>query len=192
MSTRRILLGVTGASGMPYTFKLAKVLGETPGMELHLILSKAAKQVLALEADEPLEALTTCATAVYSDDDLAAPPASGSWLHQGMVICPCSMNSLAAVSQGLAGSLLHRAADVTLKEGRPLVLVPRETPLNRVHLRNLLSASEAGAVILPAMPAFYHRPRSVADVVDHLVARILDRLGVSHELSKRWNGLPED
>ncbi|MEG6548610.1 UbiX family flavin prenyltransferase [Desulfocurvibacter africanus] len=192
MSTRRILLGVTGASGMPYTFKLAKILGATPGMELHLILSKAAKQVLALEADEPLEALTTCATAVYSDDDLAAPPASGSWLHQGMVVCPCSMHSLAAISQGLAGSLLHRAADVTLKEGRPLVLVPRETPLNRVHLRNLLSASEAGAVILPAMPAFYHRPRSVADVVDHLVARILDRLGVSHELSKRWNGLPED
>lgn len=177
---------------MPYAFKLAKILGATPNTELHLILSSAAKQVLALEAEEPLEALTACATAVHADDNLAAPPASGSWLHQGMVVCPCSMNSLAAISQGLAGSLLQRAADVTLKEGRPLVLVPRETPLNRVHLRNMLSASEAGAIILPAMPAFYHRPRSIADIVNHLVGRILDRLGIDHELSTRWNGLPED
>lgn len=177
---------------MPYSFRLAQILGSTPGLELHLVVSKAAKQVLELEADEPLEALTSCATAVYSDSDLAAPPASGSWLHQGMVVCPCSMHSLAAISQGFAGSLLHRAADVTLKEGRPLVLVPRETPLNRVHLRNLLTASEAGAVILPAMPAFYHRPRSLTDIVDHLVSRILDHLGVCHNLSKRWNGLAED
>lgn len=177
---------------MPYAFKLAKVLGSTPNMELHLVLSTAAKQVLALEADEPLEALTACAASVYADEDLAAPPASGSWLHEGMVVCPCSMHSLAAISQGMAGSLLQRAADVTLKEGRPLVLVPRETPLNRIHLRNMLSASEAGAIILPAMPAFYHRPRSIADIVDHLVARILDRLGIRHELSARWNGLPED
>lgn len=187
MSTR-ILLGVTGASGMPYAFRLAQILGQTPNVELHLVVSSAARKVIAVESEEPLEALLTQAKAVHADDDLAAPPASGSWRCRGMVVCPCSMRSLAAIAHGAADSLLLRAADATLKEGRPLVLVPRETPLSRIHLRNMLLASEAGAAMVPAMPAFYHRPKSIADIVDHLVARILDRLGIEHSLSTRWNG----
>ncbi len=189
---KRIILGVTGASGMPYAFRLAQVLGAAPGVELHLIVSPAAQQVMAVETDQRLEELARHAAATHNDGDLAAPPASGSWRHHGMVVCPCSMRSLAAIAQGAADSLLLRAADVTLKEGRPLLLVPRETPLSRVHLRNMLLASEAGAVIMPAMPAFYHRPKTVADIVDHLVARILDRLGVEHSLSTRWDGPARD
>lgn len=187
MSTR-ILLGVTGASGMPYAFRLAQILGQTPNVELHLVVSSAARKVIEVESEEPLEALLTQAKAVHADDDLAAPPASGSWRCRGMVVCPCSMRSLAAIAHGAADSLLLRAADATLKEGRPLVLVPRETPLSRIHLRNMLLASEAGAAMVPAMPAFYNRPKSIADIVDHLVARILDRLDIEHSLSTRWNG----
>lgn len=189
---KRIILGVTGASGMPYAFRLAEALGAAAGVELHLIVSSAAHQVMTVETGQGFEAIAHYATMTYDDGDLAAPPASGSWQHHGMVVCPCSMRSLAAIGQGMAGSLLHRAADVALKEGRPLLLVPRETPLSRVHLRNMLLASEAGAVIMPAMPAFYHRPQTIMDIVDHLVARILDRLGIEHTLSTRWNGPARD
>lgn len=183
---RRIVLGVSGASGMPYAERLAQMLAQVPGLELHIILSRAARVVLAQEMGSGVEGLTRNAHAVYDEQDIAAPPASGSFEHQAMVICPCSMHTLAAVATGLASTLLGRAADVTLKEGRPLVLVVRETPLNRVHLSNMLQAHDAGAVILPAMPAFYHRPQSIDDLVDHLVARILDRLGLDHSLSQRW------
>ena len=128
------------------------------------------------------------AVTVFDDDDRGAPPASGSALGRGMVICPCSMGTLSAVSVGASRSLIERAADVTLKERRKLVLVTRETPLSTIHLGNMLRVARAGAVVLPAAPGFYHRPRAVSDLVDFIVARVLDQLEVSHQLGERWGG----
>ncbi|GAB6038770.1 UbiX family flavin prenyltransferase [Fundidesulfovibrio butyratiphilus] len=186
MNTRRILLALTGASGMPYALSLARALSAADGLELHLIFSHAAKRVLAVESDVQVEDLMRLACETYDQTDLDSGPASGSWRHSGMVVCPCSMASLAAIASGLGSNLIHRAADVTLKEGRPLILVPRETPLNEIHLRNMLAAKRAGAVILPACPGFYARPKTVEDLADFIAARILDQLGVEHRLGKRW------
>ncbi len=188
---RRIVLGISGASGMPYTLRLLEVLAGVEGLETYVVMSEAAKEVLRLETmltPEDIETRLARATHVYSEKEIGAAPASGSWQHQGMVVCPCSMASLAAIANGFGSNLLHRSADVTLKEKRPLILVVRETPLNLVHLRNMTAAAEAGATILPASPGFYARPRTIAQLVDHLVARILDQLGVEHTLSTRWEG----
>ncbi|WP_461210192.1 UbiX family flavin prenyltransferase [Desulfocurvus sp. DL9XJH121] len=184
---RRIILAVTGASGMPYAATLCDALARTPGVELHLIVSQAARRVLALEGGaEALDAAP--AHARHDENDIGAGPASGSFVHHGMVVCPCSMASLAAIASGLGTNLIHRAADVTLKERRPLVLVPRETPLSRIHLENMLRAHDAGATIVPACPGFYNGPQAVQDMVDHLCARILDQLDIPHSLSRRWEG----
>jgi len=184
--TRRIVLAVTGASGMPYALTLARALAATPGVELHCIVSNAARTVLEVETDEGPDAFAGLATRSYGQDDLAAPPASGSWQHAGMVVCPCSMASLAAVARGLGTNLIHRAADVCLKERRPLVLVPRETPLSRIHLENMLAAHAAGAHIVPACPGFYHKPKTIQDLCGHLAARVLDLLAIPHDLCPRW------
>lgn len=186
MIPRRIVLAATGASGMPYAVRLARLLAATPGIELHCILSEAAKRVLALESDVTAAALAGLAHRAYGQNELDAGPASGSWRHAGMVVCPCSMASLAAIAHGLGGNLIHRAADVTLKEGRPLVLVPRETPLSVIHLQNMLAARQAGAVILPPAPGFYHRPRSVDDLIDFVAARVLTALGLEQRLVAGW------
>lgn len=183
---RRILLAVTGASGPQYAMALARALSLAEGVELHLILSEAAKKVIALEADFKPEDLSALATRSYSEKDIAAGPASGSWRHAGMIVCPCSMASLAAIANGLGTNLIHRAADVTLKEGRRLILVTRETPLNLIHIKNMLAAKEAGADIVPASPGFYHKPRTIDDLVNHLAGRVLDQLDIGHELFKRW------
>lgn len=183
-SRNRIVLAVTGASGMPYARNLAEMLGHR--RELHLIVSKAGWLVWNQEMEAPREALLNTAFRAYSQDDLAAPPASGSWQHQGMVVCPCSMASLAAIARGLGGNLIHRSADVTLKERRRLVLVTRETPLSSIHLENMLAATRAGAVVLPASPGFYHRPRTIQDLTEQLCGRILDALGVDHDATQRW------
>ncbi len=184
-STRnRIVLAVTGASGMPYAWTLAEMLRDH--CELHLIVSKAGWLVWSQELGTPREDLLNTAFRAYSQDDLAAPPASGSWQHQGMVVCPCSMASLAAIARGLGSNLIHRSADVTLKERRRLVLVTRETPLNSIHLENMLAATRAGAVVLPASPGFYHRPRTIQDLTKQLCGRILDALGVDHDATQRW------
>lgn len=185
-SPRRIVLAVTGASGMPYAATLARVLGQTPDIELHCIVSAAAGEVLRLETGDGAEAITAHAHAVYSQDDIGAPPASGSWQHSGMIVCPCSMASLAAIATGMGSNLIHRAADVTLKERRPLVLVPRETPLNRIHMENMLRAHDAGATIMPPSPGFYLNPQSVTALVNHFCGRVLDMLHVPHDLSARW------
>lgn len=183
---RRIVLAVTGASGMPYALTLARALAATPGVELHCIVSAAARTVLEVETDAGPDAFADLTARTYDQDDLAAAPASGSWLHAGMAVCPCSMASLAAIARGMGQNLIHRAADVCLKERRPLVLVPRETPLSRVHLENMLAAHAAGAHIAPACPGFYHRPRTVQDLCDHLAGRILDLLNIPHSLCARW------
>lgn len=186
MTRKRIVLAVTGASGMPYAVSLARAVHADSGLELHIILSDAARKVLELESEVTADELISMAHAAYSQNDLDAGPASGSWRHSGMIVCPCSMASLAAIANGLGSNLVHRAADVALKEGRKLVLVPREAPFNEIHLRNLLAAKQAGADILPACPGFYSRPKTIADLADFIAARALDLLDISHNLGKRW------
>lgn len=186
MSTTRILLAVTGASGPQYALALARSLSGRKDLELHLILSEAARKVIALEADFAPDELIALAHKSYSEKDIAAGPASGSWRHAGMIVCPCSMASLAAIAQGLGTNFIHRAADVTLKEGRKLVLVTREMPLSRIHIVNMLAAKDAGATIMPASPGFYHKPKSIEDLVNHLAGRILDQLGIDNDLFTRW------
>ncbi|MBG0789173.1 MAG: UbiX family flavin prenyltransferase [Desulfovibrionaceae bacterium] len=186
MSTKRILLAVSGASGMPYAASLAKALAHRSDVELHVIVSDAARTVMAAESDLTPDVLTVGAHAVYEPDDIAAPPASGSWRHDGMIVCPCSMATLSAVATGFGHTLIHRAADVALKERRKLVLVSRETPLSAIHLENMLSATRAGAIIVPASPGFYHRPATIEDLTDQLAGRVLDQLDVPHNLFARW------
>ncbi len=191
MTNKRLILAVTGASGIIYAQALADALGSMPEIELHIIMSNAAKKVLELELGLKPEAVTAKAGYSYDEKDIAAPPASGSWQSDGMIVCPCSMASLAAIAHGLGSNLIHRAADVMLKEGRKLVLVPRETPLSAIHIKNMLAAREAGAVIMPACPGFYHQPENIGDLANQLAGKILDQLGIAHELFQRW-GSKED
>ena len=186
MNTKRIILAVSGASGMPYTASLVKALTGRDDVELHVIMSHAARKVLELETDLTPEAFTDGAFASYAPDNIAAPPASGSWKHDGMIVCPCSMATLSAVAMGFGHNLIHRAADVSLKERRRIVLVPRETPLSSIHLENMLTATRAGAVIVPACPGFYHRPATIEDLADQLAGKVLDQLDIPHNLYKRW------
>lgn len=191
---RPVVVAITGASGAPYAVRLLEQL-VAARRRVWLIVSSHGLRLLRTEVDlASVAALReavgaagwdACVT-VFDDDDRGAPPASGSALSAGMAICPCSMGTVAAISGGASRSLIERAADVALKERRPLVLVPRETPLSAIHLENLLRASRAGALVLPASPGFYHRPSSVGDLVDFVVARVLDHLGVAHGLSARW------
>lgn len=195
-----IVMAITGASGAPYAVRLLEqlVVAEQP---VQLIVSSHGLRLLATETDietvpdlrravgaDGWDALVT----VFDDADRGAPPASGSARNRGMVICPCSMGTVSAISQGTSRSLVERAADVTLKERRGLVLVPRETPYSVVHLENMLRLTRAGAVILPASPGFYHRPSTVAEMVDFVVARVLDHLHVEHQVGKRWGQVPDD
>ena len=197
MAASDLVMAMTGASGMPYGVRLLEVL-LAAGRTIHLTLSPAAVQVIEQELDrrvrldrfELKELLGDQANPeqvrYYRYMDFRAGIASGSFLTGGMVICPCSMGTLAGIAHGLSQNLIHRAADVHLKERRRLVLVPRETPLNVVQLKNMTACVEAGAVVLPAMPAFYTRPQTLADAVDFIVGRICDQLGVEHNLLKRW------
>ncbi|MEP6904870.1 MAG: flavin prenyltransferase UbiX [Gemmatimonadales bacterium] len=191
-----IVFGITGASGAPYGVRLLQTLAAA-GRPVSLIVSSHGLRLLQTETSiQSMDELRTEVGDVawdrwitpYDNNDRGAPPASGSALSAGMVICPCSMGTLSAISVGASRSLIERAADVTLKERRKLVLVPRETPLSAIHLQNMLRLSRAGAVVLPAAPAFYHRPKEIGDLVDFIVARVLDQLGVVHKLGKRWDG----
>lgn len=185
---RRIVVGMSGSSAPIYGVRLLEVLREQIGLELHLVLSSSVALTLQHEApDWPLERVAALAHQVHQDRDLAAPIASGSFRTEAMVIAPCSMKTLAAVAHSFSESLLLRAADVHLKERRPLILVPRETPLHLGHLRNMVAATEIGATILPPMVAFYHQPQSIMDIVDHTVGKILDQLGLEHHLYRRWS-----
>ena len=186
MGKKRIILAVTGASGTIYAVSLARTLSGRDDVELHLIVSDAARKVMELETDFPEDSLTSQADVIHQANDIAAPPASGSWQHQGMIVCPCSMATLAAVASGLGDNLIHRAADVALKERGKLILVPRETPLSSIHLKNMLAADRAGAIVLPACPGFYHRPATIEELTGQLAGKILDQLEIPHNLYKRW------
>ena len=199
MAASDLVVALTGASGAPYGVRLLEVLLRA-GRTVHLSISPAAVEVMAKELDrtvrldrfDPVDLFGPVSVPVerlhYHDfRDFSAGIASGSFLTAGMVICPCSMGTVAAIAHGLSQNLIHRAADVHLKERRKLILVPRETPLGIVQLRNLLACAEAGAVILPAMPAFYTRPRDLADMVDFIVGRVCDQFGVEHNLLRRWS-----
>jgi 4-hydroxy-3-polyprenylbenzoate decarboxylase len=192
MTQHPLVLGITGASGAPYAVRLLEVLAQNR-VPVWLILSEHGMRLLREECGiKSVEGLREATGADWStvtlfpDDDRGARPASGSQRTAGMVICPCSMGTVAAVAGGTSRSLLERAADVTLKEGRKLILVPRESPLSHVHLRNLVAAAEAGAVILPAAPGFYHRPTKVSQLVDFIVQRVLDQLDLDITITRRW------
>lgn len=200
-----VTLAFTGASGMPYGLRLLEQL-LAGGVRVYLIYSQVAQVVAQQEMDLKLPSRAGEAEKhlgdrfgapagqlrVFGREEWFAPVASGSSVADAMVICPCTMGTLAAVAAGLSRNLIERAADVALKEARRLVLVPRETPFSAIHLENMLRLSRAGAVILPANPGFYHRPQSVQDLVDFVVARVLDQLGVPNELVRRWGAEEED
>ncbi|MFL5401764.1 MAG: UbiX family flavin prenyltransferase [Gemmatimonadales bacterium] len=194
MSRHPIVLALTGASGAPYGVRLLEVLARQR-VPVWLITSEHGARLLrdecGIKSAEGLREATGgdwSTVTVFPDEDRGSLPASGSQRTSGMVICPCSMGTVAAIAMGTSRSLVERAADVTLKERRKLILVPRETPLSLVHLRNLVAVTEAGAVVVPAAPGFYHRPTKVSELVDFVVQRILDQLEIEHELSKRWKG----
>jgi flavin prenyltransferase len=182
-----LLVGLSGGSGLIYGVRLLEVLKQSK-VDAHLIMSTAAKETLVLETTHKVGYVESLVSHVYRFNDITAAPASGSFRTQGMVIIPCSMKSLAGVATGYSDNLLLRAAEVTLKERRPLVLVPRETPLSTIHLENMLRAARNGAIILPAMPGFYNRPETIEELVDHVVGRVLDMLSIEHDLYKRWHG----
>ncbi len=185
---KRIVVGLSGASGALYGIRLLEVLKAIGEVETHLVVSEPAKRTIAQETDWSLRDVEALAARRYSDRDIGAAPASGSFATEGMVVVPCSIKSAAAVAHCAADTLIARAADVTLKEGRPLVLVVRETPLHLGHLRVLTACCEMGAVIMPPMPAFYNRPKQIDDLIDHTVARVLDRLRLPHRLIPEWHG----
>ena len=184
---RRLVVAITGASGAIYACKLLERLGRMAGMEVHALISDAGRQVLRLEAGLAPEDLPGVEK-WFAADDFTAPMASGSARYHGMVIVPCTTGTLAAIAAGLSRNCNHRAADVMLKERRPLVLAVRETPLGRSHLENMLRVHDAGGIICPAMPAFYHRPADLDDLADQFAGRLLDQLGLHAPGLRRWGG----
>ncbi|MDO5693649.1 MAG: UbiX family flavin prenyltransferase [Pseudomonadota bacterium] len=188
---RRIIVGISGASGAVYGVRLLQALQALLDVESHLVVSSAGWRTLRHELDLAPADVQALADVTHELDNVGASIASGSFAAHGMVVAPCSMRTLAAIAHGLGDNLLTRAADVTLKERRRLVLLARESPLHLVHLRNMVAVTEMGAIVCPPVPAFYQRPATVQDIVDHGVARALDLLGLPHDLSPRWQGLPE-
>jgi 4-hydroxy-3-polyprenylbenzoate decarboxylase len=187
---RRLVVGISGASGAIYGIRLLELLRDVDDLETHLVISDAGKRTIAEETDVSVAAVEALATRRYPNRDIGAALASGSFKTAGMVVAPCSIKSAAAIANCAADSLMARAADVTLKEGRPLVLVVRETPLHLGHLRVLTALAEMGAILLPPMPAFYNRPKDIDDLIVHTLARVLDRLGIAQRLVSEWQGGP--
>ena len=186
---RRLIVAISGASGAVYGLRLLQVLREQPGVETHLTVSDAGWLNLRHELGLEREAVAALAHRLHEVHDVGAALASGSFQSHAMVVAPCSMRTLAAMAHSLADNLITRAADVMLKERRRLVLLARETPLNLAHLRNMVSVTEISAIVFPPVPAFYQRPQTVAEIVDHTVARIVDLLDLPHALAPRWDGL---
>jgi flavin prenyltransferase len=182
---KRIVLGLSGASGIVYGIRTLEVLKDL-NIETHLIISNWAEKNIRIETTYTLDYVKSLCTRLYENYNLAAAPSSGSFLHSGMIVVPCSMKSLSSIANGYEETLIARAAMVTLKESRKLVVVPRETPLSRIHLVNMIKIVSAGAILLPAMPGFYHKPLTLLEIIDHLVGKILDQLDIKHSLFKRW------
>lgn len=190
MSAKRLIVGISGASGAIYGIRLLEVLHEVGEIETHLVVSSAAKVTISLETDFSLEAVEELADRVYRSGDIAAPISSGSFKTMGMVVAPCSMKTVSGIAHSYTDNLLLRAADVVLKDRRRLVLVPRETPLHLGHLRLLTQVTEMGAIVMPPTPAFYHRPQKIEEIVDQTVNRVLDLLEIEldGDLFERWQG----
>lgn len=186
-SSRPLLVAITGATGVIYGVEMLRVLKHL-GQEAHLILSEAACLTLAIETDFSVEEVKALADVVYPNRDIGAAVASGSFLTRGMIVAPCSIKTLSAIANSYSANLIARAADVTLKERRPLVLMVRETPLHKGHLELMARAADCGAIILPPMPAFYDKPATLMDIVHQGVGRALDLVGIEHSLGKRWAG----
>jgi 4-hydroxy-3-polyprenylbenzoate decarboxylase len=185
---KRVVVGITGASGSIYGIRLLEILQRYPDVELHLVLSRSGKRTLVSETDWTVADVEALAHQRHDNADIGASIASGSFRTAGMIIAPCSIKTAAAVAACYADTLISRAADVTLKEGRPLIMLVRETPLHVGHLRMMLALAEMGAVVLPPMPAFYNRPKDLDDIVNHTIARVLDRLDFPQTLVGEWQG----
>jgi len=185
--TLPLVVAITGATGVIYGVELLRVL-KNLGQPTHLILSEAAGLNLSIETDYSLDEVRGLATAVYSNKDVGAAVASGSFRTRGMIVAPCTVKTLSAIANSFTYNLVVRAADVQLKESRKLVLMVRETPLHRNHLELMMRAADCGAVILPPMPAFYHRPQSIMDLVHQTIGKALDQVGIEHDLFERWSG----
>ena len=187
MSTKRVVVGITGATGVVYGIRLLERLREA-GVETHLIISRWGARTLLHEAGRSREQVEALASVVYAPNDMGAAISSGSFQTTGMIVAPCSARTLAAIAHGFDDNLIHRAADVALKERRKLVLTVREAPLSDIHLENMLKLSRMGAVILPPMPAFYHHPQTIDDLIDYTVARMLDQFAIEVPGVPRWSG----
>ena len=187
---KRLLLGISGASGAVYGIRMLEVLRTLPTVQTHLITTPAARETIRLETGREPREVDTLADEVHRFGDIAAPPSSGSFRFDAMAVVPCSMRTLSAIAYSLSDNLLVRAADVALKERRPLLLAPRETPLHLGHLKAMVRVAEIGAIVAPPMPAFYHHPQSLEDIVDQTVNRLLDQLGIelADDLFQRWRG----
>lgn len=184
----RIIIGVTGASGSIYGWRFLEKLRSIPEMELHLILSRSGERTAFLEMGKSAADFRALASVTYPVEDIGCRLASGSFPTDGMVIAPCSINTMSAISAGISNNLMVRAADVVLKERRKLILLVRESPLHLGHLRSMTALAEMGAILAPPVPAFYHQPKTIEDIVDHSVDRVMDLLGVPSPDAKRWDG----
>lgn len=184
----RIIVGLSGASSVIYGIRMLEVLKEKE-IETDLIMSDTAAKIVEIETKLSYNDIHALATRVHDIRDFTATLSSGGYKNEGMIVIPCSMKTIAGIASGYSDNLLLRAADATLKERRPLVLVPRETPLSTIHLRNMLTLSHAGAVILPACPGFYHKPETIDDIVNHIVGKTLDIFDIGHDLYEKWTGL---
>jgi flavin prenyltransferase len=190
-STQRLVVGISGASGVIYGIRCLELLRDK-GIETHLVMSKSAEMTLAYETDLKPKDVRALAAVNHSVADIGASISSGSFPTMGMIVAPCSMKTMSEIATGVTGSLLSRAADVVLKEKRKLVLAVRETPLHGNHLRAMASLSDIGAVVAPIVPAFYTRPKTLDDIINHTVGRLLDQFGIDTKAVKRWTGEPED
>jgi len=181
----RLIVAITGSSGVIYGIKVMEALLKIK-IETHLIISQWGERNIQIETDRSLESVKSLATRHYNNDNMAAPISSGSFKTDGMTIAPCSMKTLSSIANGYDDNLVSRAAGVCIKESRRLVIVPRETPLSKIHLQNMTRLADIGVIVLPAMPGFYHRPKSMDDLIDHIVGKILDQFGIEHNIFMRW------
>ena len=190
MDKQRLIVGITGASGVIYGIRLLEVLRDRPEIETHLVMSKAAKLTIGYELDMSVKEAEDLADEVHNNTNIGATIASGSFKTMGMAVAPCSIKTLSGIVNAYDDTLLIRAADVVLKEQRRLVIVPRETPLNRNHLDLMMRLVDSGGILVPPMPAYYHRPKTLDDIINHTVGKVLDMFGIEHKLFERWSGQP--